>query len=124
MRRVGVNLNDQFVGGPEEIDHVRPDAHIHLRPGKAMATADTQEVRLSVAPGVVGVEAVIERQLQILRLSQCARELRLGKGAAEVGQRSGWGRYGDAGSPRNPAGEEAAGPMDADPGGRARSQER
>ncbi len=78
-----------------------------------MAPAESEEPGLQLAAGVVRVELGIDRKTQVFRPAQRLLELRLGKEAAQVGERSGWGRDWDAGSPGYFAGEEGQRPMDS-----------
>ena len=116
MGSVAIELDDEALARPEKVGDEGGDAYVHVWLGKAVATAESEEASLQFAAGVVGVQDGIEWKAQVLRLPERSSELRLGKEAAEVGQRSGWGRDRDAGSPRYPAGEEGRGPMDSDSG--------
>jgi hypothetical protein len=86
---VSIQLDDHALSPPEEIDSERANAHIHLGLGKAASAAGCAEPGLKLTPSAVWPELVGDRQSQILRLTQRSSELRLGKCAPEIGERSG-----------------------------------
>jgi hypothetical protein len=50
-----VGLDDQTTVAPEEVDLMRAEAHFHVRLGKAMATAQTEEEAFEFAAGQIGL---------------------------------------------------------------------
>lgn len=89
MRAVAVNLDDQGTLRPEEIGNEWPDAHIHFRPGKAVAATEGEEAGLELASRVIRVEVVVDVKAKELCLTKGRGELLLGKGAAEIGEGAG-----------------------------------
>ena len=71
-----------------------------------MAAAEGEEPSLELAARPVGLELRGDRQTEEFRLPECRGELRLGKSAAEVGQRPRGGREWDAVAAGDLAGEE------------------
>lgn len=90
MCAITINFGNQGRSRPEKIDDKRPDGHVDLWLGKAMAATEREEARLQLTPGVIGLELPIKWEPQELRLTKRGSELRLGKGAAEVLEGPGW----------------------------------
>lgn len=111
---VSVEFDDEALLRPEKIGNEGAHADVHAGPREAVAAAEGEEARLQFAAGVVGFRPGIQWQAEVFGLPQRCSELRLGKETTEIREGSGWGRDGDAGSPGYCAGEEGAGPMDAD----------
>ena len=88
MGSVAIELDDEALARPEKVGDEGGNANVHVWLGKAVATAESEEASLQFAAGVVGIELLIERKSEELRLSERCSELLLGKEAAEVGQRS------------------------------------
>ena len=57
-----VDLDDEQLIGPEEVDHVPIHPHIHCRFWKTMAPTEGEHLPLEIRPGVIQVEAVLDRQ--------------------------------------------------------------
>jgi hypothetical protein len=51
-----VDLDRKTAIGPEEVDVVASDVHVHLRLGEAVTAAEPEELRLHLAASTVGVE--------------------------------------------------------------------
>jgi len=73
---VAIGLDDQPLVSPEEVDEEGTDPDVYLRGRNPMPSAEAQEPTLGLATGQVGLEAIVNRQPQVLRLPQCGRELR------------------------------------------------
>ncbi len=64
-----VDLDDQAVLGPGEIDDEAADPNIHFRLGKAVAATEGQEMRFELAARAIRLERVVEREPEELGLS-------------------------------------------------------
>jgi len=76
MESVAIGLDDEPLISPEEVDEERTDPDVYLRGRNPMPSAEAQEPTLELATGQVRLEAIANRQAQVLRLPQCGRELR------------------------------------------------
>ena len=79
MRLPSVDLDDQPVRPPEEVDLESVDLHVHLGLGKAVAPAEGEHPVLEFCASAVGFEPSIDWQAKVLGLTQGSGELRWGK---------------------------------------------
>lgn len=79
-----VDLNDQALEPPEEVDDESIDACIHFRPRKPAETNQGQKPRFQLAAGVIRNEVMADRQSEVLGLPEGRRENRSGETAAEI----------------------------------------
>jgi hypothetical protein len=114
MGAIAIELDDQSLLRPEEVDDERADPHIHLGLWKAVAATERQEARFELAAGAIRLELRIEGQAQEFGSSQGCRELGLGKHRAEVPQGSGRCGHRDAQAARDLAGAERSGAVNSD----------
>ena len=65
-----IELDDEALARPEKVGDEGGNANVHVWLGKAVATAESEEASLQFAAGVVGIELLIERKSEELRLSE------------------------------------------------------
>src|SRR4051812_7151567 len=110
-----VEFDDQPPVAPEEVDDESVDARIHFGLWKTVAAKEAEKAALELAPGVVALDPVADRQPQELGLAESRGEHLSGEGAAEVRERAGGCGDGDAIPPGAVRRGQCAGPVDADP---------
>jgi hypothetical protein len=98
-----VQLDDEPLLSPEEVDEITVEVDVRLGAREAVAPAETEEPGLQLAARVVGRDSVAGWEAEVLGLAERDREQLARKDAAQVLERSGWARppgYRLDGSPR------------------------
>jgi hypothetical protein len=75
MRGPAIDLDDQTLGGPGEVDGVMAHMRVHLRLGKAVAATECEKAPLKLGPGLVRPEPIADREVEELGLPQGGGEL-------------------------------------------------
>lgn len=114
MRLPAVDLDDETLIAPKEIDQEAIESNVHFRLGKAVATTQGEELRLQLTAGVVWCNAVVEGQAQVLGLAKGGYEFSAGENSTQIRQRPGRLRHRDAGPTRYICWGKGEGSMEAD----------
>src|SRR5918992_4256814 len=109
---IAVDLDDQTQVAPEEVDEEGPDPYVDLWRRQAVAAAKGEEVVFELATGATAFVPLVERETQDRGLPQCTASQRRLRRPPQVGDRAGWGGYGDALAPRHRRAREAHGAVD------------
>jgi hypothetical protein len=110
-----VDLDDEQLIGPEEVDHISIQTGVHLGLGKAVTPAKGEHADLELAPSAVRHRFWTERQAKELGLADGGGELRRGEKGAEVRERSSRARDRDSMASSAVTGNEGGGAMKHDP---------